>query len=120
MNNKLSLFDDSLFDTLTRGFYHKNPLSSSLLGAVEIQERDGCEYLSLDIPGFKQSDLDISFVNGVIDIKAKNKQGRTYNYCATLGEGYDPDKMEAKIEDGVLEIKLVEKEKPPVKKIQVK
>lgn len=113
LNNRNSLFNE--FDR-----YFNDNSFFSLIGNTEIEEKDGVQILNISMPGFKQSDLDVSVDNGIIHIKAKNKKGRSYDYSATIGHFYDPDKMEAKMEDGILEIKLAKKEKTCGRKIPIK
>ena len=116
--NYLSLYNDNWLNTLMRGFDYENSLFSSF-GASMKRDKEN-DTLEIPLPGFKQSDVEISVENNLLKVSAKNKNGRQYSYSTTIGNDYDAEKAGAKMEDGVLEIKLPRKEKAEIKRIEIK
>ena len=101
----------------------------------EVKERPEALVFTADMPGVKESDLDISLQNGVLTISGtrtaeEKKEGETYyvyerKYGAfsrsfALPENADPDKIEAKLENGVLVLTVGKKEEARPKKIGLK
>lgn len=71
---------------------------------VNIQPNEGGTTVELEIPGFKKSEIKIEFDQGYMTVSAKNDK-RSYFQEFGLGE-IDQEKTSAKLEDGILEIKL--------------
>lgn len=115
-----SLFDvdsffrfDSLFDSALQDFGSRFSVSS-------LEDKDGKETYVLRLPlaGFKQGDIDVSVENGTLTVKAKNEKMGQSVHSVTVGP-IDIDAMEAKLEDGLLEIKLPAS-RPSRKTIKIK
>ena len=104
---------------------------------VEIHDNKDDYEIRAELPGVKKEDLDIDLDKNYLTIKAKkveehkeNKDGykkSEFKYgefarSVYLPQEVDADKVEAKLEHGVLNIKApkLEKEKETVKKISVK
>lgn len=75
---------------------------------------DGSVLLTLEVPGKKPEDIDVSVENHVLSVKIKGKAIRSYE----LSEAIDLDRIEARTEYGMLTITLPKKEKA-VRKIPV-
>ena len=75
--------------------------------------------LVLELPGYKQSDVDVSLEKDILSVKAKRGE-RSYEQSVTLSEGVDPDKVEAKLEDGLLTISLGKLAVAKPRKIEIK
>lgn len=102
---------------------------------VDIVETDN-EYLVMaDMPGVVADAVDIRYEQGVLTIygRAEPRQDEEktnyllYEYGVgdyyrsfRLGEGIDPDRIEANLRDGVLELRLPKSESSKPKKIAVK
>lgn len=78
---------------------------------IEAEELDESYQLTLTLPGFKRGEIDIEVKrDGVLSIKAEQKGvGRkqtlqSVQRSITLSPDVDPDKVEAKLEDGILTI----------------
>ena len=110
---------------------------ASFLPAVNTRDEDDAYYVEVDLPGVSKDDIDITTEDNVLTIsgerKLKNetKEEDYYKVESSYGkfsrsfalpEKVDINKIEAKNENGVLEIvipKVKEEEKKP-KKIKIK
>jgi len=92
-------------------------------------------YLEIDLPGVKKKDIDISVNEGILTItgerkleKKEEKENYTriesffgrFERAFKLPADADLDNVEAKYENGVLNIFIPRKQKPEGKKIEVK
>lgn len=101
-----------------------------------IEEKDDRYILTAAVPGWKQEEIDIGIHDGYLTIKgnreseSKTEDGKyhlrefshtRFERSFTLGDGIDPEKVEAKLEHGVLTVMLPKKEdmKPRSVKVQV-
>lgn len=82
-------------------------------------ENDTSYILTLELPGFKQSHLDIELEDYVLSVLAK-KDGAEVSESVDLPIDADVEKIEAKIEDGILTITVGKIEQVKPRKIQVK
>lgn len=107
------------------GLTRSNSLLSSffddvLYPSVNWEYNDNALTLSLEIPGFKQSEVSVEVRNGFIVIKAKNdKQSLSESF--SINSDIDIDKIEAKLENGILTLTLPKvSESTTSKKIEIK
>jgi len=92
-------------------------------------------YLEIDLPGVKKEDIDISVNEGILTVagerkleKKEEKENYTriesffgrFERAFKLPADADLDNVEAKYENGVLNIFIPRKQKPEGKKIEVK
>ena len=75
----------------------------------EVYQTEDGAYLFFEAPGYNKDNLEIEMENGVISIQGKrtykiNGQEKTKKISKkfTIGESYDPESLEATIEDGLL------------------
>ena len=105
---------------LARELFAWDPYSrpaSSFAPSFEVKETGEAFVLRADLPGIKEADLDVSFHNGVLSVSGtrsaeERKEGESFyvyerQYGAfsrsfSLPDSADGDKVEAKLEDGVL------------------
>lgn len=76
------------------------------------------ENFSLDLPGFEAKDVEITLEKGILHILAKNEKRRREEFFTV--EDVDVEKISAKLERGVLELKLPRKEECKPRRIEVK
>jgi HSP20 family protein len=105
--------------------------------AVNTREDADAYYIDVDLPGVKKEDVEISIDKNVLTIKGKRevrKEVKEEDYYRiesaygsfarsfTLPEKVDTEKIEAKTENGVLEIVIpkLKVEKETTKKIEIK
>ena len=110
---------------------------ASFLPAVNTREEDDAYYIEVDLPGVKKEDIEITTEDNILTISGERKLKKEskeddyykvesaygkFSRSFTLPEKVDTSKIEAKNENGVLEIvipKIKEEEKKP-KKIKIK
>ncbi|TNF97564.1 MAG: Hsp20/alpha crystallin family protein [Gammaproteobacteria bacterium] len=131
--NRLSNLD-RVFDSAFPHLDETEAVSTSdWTPAVDIKEEDQRYLIRADVPGIKPEDIDISLENGVLTIKGERRHESeeegykriervhgTFFRRFTLPDNVDPDKVDAKCKDGVLEIVIDKQEKVLPKKITVK
>jgi len=101
----------------------------------DIRETDQHLIVESELPGFKKEDIDVSVEQGVLTISAQHEQKkeedqgqshlkeRTYQRVHrrfTLPTTVDADKVDAKLDQGVLTLSLPKKEEVRPRKIEVK
>lgn len=99
-----NLFDDRIF-SVGRHF--------------DVDESESAYVLTLELPGFKQADLDVSVENETLAISAKRGE-HAFNQSVTLPRGIDALKIEGKLEDGILTLTLPKAESAKSRKVSVK
>lgn len=114
------LFNSSIEDLWGTLFEVYDPLQH--MGFTEYD--DGTATFSVDVPGIKAEDIDISIVKNVVTVKGERKDIRRpakINTSFTLPSGYDPETLSANLADGVmvLTIKKLPSEKTESRKIEI-
>jgi HSP20 family protein len=77
------------------------------------------EGIKIEMPGVKSSDLDVSVEGRILKIAGKSRHGKEYSYTYTLKSVVDESLVEAKLQDGLLEIKLPKKLESKARKIPI-
>ena len=113
----LDYYRFSPFSTMLERMFDDTIYSASR--SFLIEENDDAYSLTLELPGYKQSHLDITVAEDVMTIKA-NKDKASFERSFTLPSGVDVDKIEAKLEDGVLSVKLPKSLNSKPRKIAIK
>lgn len=104
--------------------------------AVNEKEDEKAYYVEVDLPGVKKEDINVEIKDNVVTISGERKfkkeesdKGYTrtesffgkFERSFTLPSDVDADKIEAKVEDGVLKLTIPKvEEKENTKKIEVK
>jgi HSP20 family protein len=96
-------------------------------------EEEGKFYVDLELPGVKSEDIDITFEDQALRVKALRKPAETqrkywHNERAygevtrviTLPDTVDPDSIEAELTEGVLRLSISKRPETQPKKINVK
>jgi HSP20 family protein len=86
---------------------------------IKLDESEQNYTLSLDLPGYKSTDVDTTIENKVLTIKANNSRKGKTEKVLILWDGIDYDKVSGKMEDGILLITLPKIEKAKAKKVKV-
>ena len=100
---------------------------------VDIEEEDNAYLLDVDLPGVKPDDINIEVVNNELtingEIKERERKGvvrrRTrrvgrFAYRVMLPNQVDTEKIEARFDSGVLNLRIPKAEKARRKRIEVK
>lgn len=86
-----------------------------------VKESDDSITITTDLPGVKESDIQVASENGILSVNARRKDGtRTYTYSWTLPDTVDVENIAAEYEDGVLTLALPKQEKAKMHRIEVK
>ena len=121
-------FDDDL-DDFFKPVVRKNDVK------CDIYEEDGMYHVEMDVPGYDKKDIKLEVKDGYLTVSAskekeekENKKNyirkeRTYgSFSRSFALGYvDVDKIDAKFENGILNITVPKEEKVETKKtIEIK
>jgi HSP20 family protein len=100
---------------------------------VDIEEQDDAYVIEAEVPGVTKDDVNIELVSNELtitgEIKEREREGilrkRTrrvgrFEYRVRLPEQVDPDRVEAKLTDGVLSVRVPKHEQAERRRIQVK
>lgn len=89
--------------------------------AVELVERDSGYRLTVEVPGIAEKDIDIALSDGVLAISGEKREEReskndgylisergygAFRRQVSLPADVDPDSLQAKVHDGLLEIDM--------------
>ncbi len=113
------------------------PNDIAFIPTVNTREADDAYYIEVDLPGVSKDDINIDVddntltISGVRKVKEEHKDDSFYKVESVYGkfersfslpEDVDTDKIEAKHNNGVLEIKIpkIEKVEKAPKKIEIK
>lgn len=100
--------------------------------ALSVWEQDDHIYIELDVPGFTQNDLEMTFEDGRLVLRGERKlpqdqrkywhnergYGR-FERVIALPDYADPNTVEANLENGVLYISIAKREEAKPKKIAI-
>jgi len=124
------LVDDVMHDVTGTAFGLSK--AGSFSPEIDVRANDKEIVFSVDVPGIKREQLEITLQNGVLTLRgSRNYQGDS-NDKVWLGKSYgsfartfnlpdhvDPDKLYAELADGVLTIRLPRTEKSKPRKIEI-
>ena len=131
--------DEMLRATSRRGWrpgqqYTGGASPAAWVPAVDISERKDAYLVAVELPGVKPDDLEITFEDGLLTIQgerhfahdsAEEKMHRAERYYGafrrsiTLPSHVEADKIEASVQDGVLQILVPKAPDVQAKRIQV-
>jgi HSP20 family protein len=102
---------------------------------VDVREDEHAIHISLEVPGVKPSDVEVTFDNGVLTIRGHKSQERkegdenqyqllertygSFSRSFRLPKGVDESKITAEFEHGVLDIQVPKAALPQPKRINV-
>ena len=122
-NNSLSLFD--AFNSMFNDAFAKEM-------KTDIEETDKEYVLSIEVPGVKKEEIELSFTNDTltINVKKEDKKEDNKNYITKeistleMNRSYylddvDENQIEAKLENGILTVNLKKQEKKINNKHQI-
>jgi HSP20 family protein len=133
---EIKRLEDKIFNAYPTIAQRNDGSISSFMPVVNTREDDKAYYIEIDLPGVKKEDISVDISDGVLTVsgerKYKNevKEENYYKIESSFGkfersfrlpEDLDADAIDAKSEDGVLEITLPKKKKEESKKkIEIK
>ena len=100
---------------------------------VDLEEHDDAYVVEAELPGVKAENVNVELVGNELmitgEIKEKERKGtvrrqnrRTgrFDYRVSLPAHVDPEKVEAKLTDGVLEVRVPKSERAQRRRIEIK
>jgi HSP20 family protein len=124
---------DSVFNNFLTG--RQPQPGASLIPSVDVYETDDEYVFEFELPGFKKDDVKVKVEDNVLtvssEVKEEKKEDKGKNYHIverrygsfkrqfSLPEDCEVEKIDAKFENGVLELKVQKKEKEKKKAIDV-
>ena len=121
-------------DRLFNGYLTPGPTTTEAVGKypVDIREDDNSIYVDAEVPGFKKDEIDVTLEQGILSISAERKtepaEGQTHlterrftriQRSFTLPTSVDEDNVDAKLDNGVLQLKLNKREEVKPRRIEV-
>ena len=101
---------------------------------VNIVENEDSYTLTAEVPGIKEKDIDLEIKDGLMTLKGHAEESqekeenlyrmrefnrRSFERSFRIGEGVDPDKISARLENGILTVVLLKKEEAKPKTVKV-
>ena len=100
---------------------------------ADVEETDDAYLVELEVPGIKRDDLDIEVSGRRLSVRGERKEkervgvlrrreravGR-FRYELTLPSGIEEDEVEARLDDGVLTIRLPKPERERPRRIEIR
>jgi HSP20 family protein len=99
---------------------------------VDVEEEDGAYVIEAEVPGVNRKDVNIELVGNELtisgEIKERERTGlvrrRTrrvgrFLFRVALPEHVDPDKVEAKLNDGVLRVRVPKAERAQRRRVEI-
>jgi HSP20 family protein len=125
---------DALFDRFFAGWPEVSRMGDGWQGSwgVDMNETDKEVVIRAEAPGFEAGDFDIHVSGNVLTIRAEQKKEsdekkegysvseRRLQRSLTLPAGTNPDRVEARYRNGVLELHLPKTEESRGRRIEVK
>ena len=135
------MFGDD-FDNLFEGFFRPiaRPVGNGereMIAPLDIVDQGGNLLVKAELPGVDKKDIHVSINEGVLTIKAERKseekkedeEGKvicrehrygSYARSMRLNEAIDADNVQAKYENGILELNIPKLEEPKAEQIKIK
>ena len=128
---------ENIFEEFFNDFNRASSLLSetvraSLLPRLNISETDNKYFIEAELPGVKQSDLELKLDNNILVIKGKTEESKERNYfmreryygsfqrSLTLPNNINENDITANFKDGILNIEITKKLENSTKSIEVK
>jgi HSP20 family protein len=99
-----------------------DPFASAITNwdyGFEVTRTDRGYEVEVPVPGFKSSQVEITFKDSIVSVNGKNEK-RTFSRSFTVPEDVDPEKITASVTDGMLKISLERHPQAQPKRIDVK
>ena len=101
------------------GFDPFQSLRSNWAFEYDVTRTENGYEVEVPVPGFKPTEVEVTYQDDVISVNAKTER-RTFSRSFTVPEDVDPEKIEAKVNDGMLVLTLARRPEAQPKRISVK
>jgi HSP20 family molecular chaperone IbpA len=95
------------------------PVWSPYESPVRLVHDDDASVITVDMPGVDEADIDITYRAGELLIAGK-RGDRMYRYRVALGDAFDPDRIEANLDKGVLTVRAQKRPEAKPRKISLR
>lgn len=110
-------FSNDFLDAFDQLWYGTSSANVSSTFTEDIKD-DGTWLVTLEVPGCKSKDVQITYDSGIVRVKAK-KGSHEIERAIVVKRGYDPQTASAHVEDGILTLMMKQKESARPKVIPV-
>jgi HSP20 family protein len=125
---------DEMFEPTAGAFLSNGLFDREFSPAMDVVENADGYLVCVDLPGVDKKDLEISAADNVLTIKGEKKEDKksksgkyfrreswegSFQRTISIPYGVDPEKIDAKLADGVLTIALQKREEAKPKQIAV-
>jgi HSP20 family protein len=86
---------------------------------IEVARTDTGYTIEMPVAGFKAEHIDVTLEDGILTVSGKNEK-RSFTRAISVPEDVDEERIEARVEDGMLTLTLTLLPKAQPKKIAVK
>lgn len=106
-------------------FFDRNqtPAARPSAPRESVHESDDAWILRLDLPGFSKADVALTVTGRVLHLKAQTPEDKPFGGTTErqwkLGDDVDASAIEAKLENGVIELKLPKRPKAEARTIPI-
>jgi HSP20 family molecular chaperone IbpA len=101
------------------GFDPFHSLRSNWAFEYDVTRTENGYEVDVPVPGFKPEDVEVTFQDDVIAVNAKTER-HSFSRSFTVPEDVDPDKIEARVNDGMLVLTLARRPEAQPRRIDVK
>lgn len=105
-----------MMEQLMRDFFNEF-WSGADTGTFFDRDENGNPVVTMDVPGFNESNLEMEITKNVLRVKGENDQGRKLN--KTIRLPFSPKEPNAKIKDGVLSVSFKTQEQIETSKVAI-
>ncbi|MCL3781517.1 Hsp20/alpha crystallin family protein [Prolixibacteraceae bacterium JC049] len=109
---------DRVFNSWMNDFAWDDKCVAQTAPAAKVVENEEGFEILMAVPGLTKSDISIQVEKNILNISGKDEEGvnadfvsKAFKRSYRLGENIDLKKVDAKLENGILKITLVKKEK---------
>jgi HSP20 family protein len=116
-----SATSSSLFAPLSDllGFDPLSPLRASWAFDYDVTRTERGYEVDVPVPGYGPGEIEVSFQDNVVTVTGKS-QRRNFSRSFTVPEDIDPEKIEARVKDGMLTLMLDRRPEMQPKRIEIK
>lgn len=100
------------------GFDPFQSLRSNWSFAYDVTRTDNGYEVEVPVPGFKPEDVEVTYQDAVIAINAKGER-RAFSRSFIVPEDVDPDKIEARVTNGMLVLTLARRPEAQPRRITI-
>lgn len=134
-NDLVNIFDNFINDFYSPAISSFQRIKEELSPRINISETDSDYYIDVELPGIDRKDIELKLDNNILtikgikeeksEIKERNYYTResyygTFQRSISIPSSMHADDIEAKLENGILHIKIAKKQQENVKKIEIK